>query len=107
MGDGLVYNEIPDLFFMGKRSLIFYWVHSMELEMKKSLKDLEMDLEKRLQEFKGIGQVTTNIFLRELRVAWHQVAPSPGSRLLFSLLCNHNLFLYKKVPQDELKLTVE
>jgi len=28
------------------------------------------NLERRLQEFKGIGPVTTNIFLRELRVAW-------------------------------------
>jgi endonuclease III len=27
-------------------------------------------LERKLQEFKGIGPVTTNIFLRELRVAW-------------------------------------
>jgi endonuclease III len=37
------------------------------------------DLEKRLQEFKGIGPVTTNIFLRELRVAWPKsdVAVSP------------------------------
>jgi len=37
------------------------------------------DLETRLQEFKGIGPVTTNIFLRELRVAWPKsdVAVSP------------------------------
>lgn len=37
------------------------------------------DLERRLQEFKGIGPVTTNIFLRELRVAWPKsdVAVSP------------------------------
>lgn len=28
------------------------------------------DIEKRLQEFKGIGLITTNIFLREMRVIW-------------------------------------
>ena len=33
------------------------------------------DLEKRLQEFKGIGPTTTQIFLRELRGVW-QVQPS-------------------------------
>ena len=28
------------------------------------------DIERKLQEFKGVGPVTTNIFLRELRVVW-------------------------------------
>lgn len=28
------------------------------------------EIEKRLQEFKGIGPITTNIFLRELRAVW-------------------------------------
>jgi endonuclease III len=32
------------------------------------------DLERRLQEFKGIGAVTTQIFLRELRGVW-QISP--------------------------------
>jgi len=37
------------------------------------------ELERRLQEFKGIGPVTTNIFLRELRATWPKsdVAVSP------------------------------
>lgn len=37
------------------------------------------DLERRLQEFKGIGPVTTQIFLRELRGAWN-VNPEISSR---------------------------
>ncbi len=37
------------------------------------------DLEKRLQEFKGIGAVTTQIFLRELRRVW-QISPEVSSK---------------------------
>jgi endonuclease III len=37
------------------------------------------DLERRLQEFKGIGAVTTRIFLRELRGVW-EIAPTVSSR---------------------------
>lgn len=33
------------------------------------------DLEKRLLEFKGIGPLTVNIFLRELRVIWPKAKP--------------------------------
>jgi endonuclease III len=36
------------------------------------------DLEKRLMAFKGIGPVTTNIFLRELRTVWPKSDPAPG-----------------------------
>ena len=36
------------------------------------------DLESRLQKFKGIGPVTTNIFLRELRVVWPKADPEPA-----------------------------
>ena len=35
------------------------------------------DLEKKLTEFKGIGPVTTNIFLRELRTVWEKADPEP------------------------------
>ena len=35
------------------------------------------DLEQRLMEFKGIGPVTTNIFLRELRTVWANSDPEP------------------------------
>jgi endonuclease III len=35
------------------------------------------DLENRLMQFKGIGPVTTNIFLRELRVVWKKADPEP------------------------------
>lgn len=33
------------------------------------------DLERRLQEFRKIGPVTVNIFLRELRAIWHKANP--------------------------------
>ena len=35
------------------------------------------DLEKRLKEFKGIGPVGVNIFLRELRGIWEKAKPNP------------------------------
>jgi len=35
------------------------------------------DLEKRLMEFKGVGPLTTNIFLRELRTVWKKADPEP------------------------------
>jgi len=35
------------------------------------------DLEHKLMEFKGIGPVTTNIFLRELRTIWEKADPEP------------------------------
>ena len=35
------------------------------------------DLERRLQEFRGIGQVTVRIFLRELRGLWKNADPDP------------------------------
>jgi endonuclease III len=37
------------------------------------------DLARRLQEFKGIGAVTTQIFLRELRGVWH-ISPDVSSK---------------------------
>jgi endonuclease III len=36
------------------------------------------DLERRLQEFKGIGPVGVNIFLRELRGIWEKAKPKPS-----------------------------
>ncbi len=36
------------------------------------------DLEKRLQEFKGVGPVCVNIFLRELRGIWEKAKPTPS-----------------------------
>jgi 3-methyladenine DNA glycosylase/8-oxoguanine DNA glycosylase len=35
------------------------------------------DLERRLQEFRGIGPVTSNIFLREMRGLWKNADPNP------------------------------
>ncbi len=36
------------------------------------------DLERRLQEFKGVGPVGVNIFLRELRGIWEKAKPRPS-----------------------------
>jgi endonuclease III len=36
------------------------------------------DLEARLQEFKGVGPVAVNIFLRELRDVWPKARPKPS-----------------------------
>jgi endonuclease III len=56
-------------------------------ELKEKYGDLESlhkesidprDLEKRLQEFKGVGPVGVNIFLRELRGIWEKAKPKPS-----------------------------
>jgi endonuclease III len=55
--------------------------------LKEKYRDLEnlhressspKDLERRLQEFKGVGPVGTNIFLRELRGIWEKAKPKPS-----------------------------
>jgi len=45
-------------------------------ELHKQAKDPK-DLEHKLLQFKGIGPVTTNIFLRELRTIWKKADPQP------------------------------
>ena len=56
-------------------------------ELKEKYGDLEElhkesnspeDLERRLQEFRGVGPVGVNIFLRELRGIWEKAAPEPS-----------------------------
>ncbi len=56
-------------------------------EIKEKYGDLEglhresccpIDLERRLQEFKGFGPVGVNIFLRELRGIWEKARPNPS-----------------------------
>jgi len=37
----------------------------------------EQDLEDRLQEMQGVGKVSANIFLREMRVVWKKADPEP------------------------------
>jgi len=63
------------------------------------------DLERRLQEFKGIGPVTTNIFLRELRVAWPKsdVAVSPLIKEAAKEL-GIDLLKYKKNTKEFMRL---
>lgn len=41
------------------------------------LSDTSLDLEKRLLDFYGVGPVTVNIFLRELRPHWEKAEPKP------------------------------
>jgi endonuclease III len=45
-------------------------------ELHRQAKD-PRDLEEKLMEFKGIGPVTANIFLRELRTVWGKADPEP------------------------------
>jgi len=45
-------------------------------ELHRQAKDPK-DLEHKLMEFKGIGPVTANIFLRELRTVWKKADPEP------------------------------
>lgn len=40
------------------------------------------DLELKLMEFKGVGPVTVNIFLRELRGIWQKADPFPGDLVI-------------------------
>jgi len=56
-------------------------------ELKEKYGDLEglhresggpMDLERRLQEFRGVGPAGVNIFLRELRGIWGKAKPKPS-----------------------------
>ena len=60
-------------------------------ELKEKYGDLErlhresnspIDLEKHLQEFKGVGPVGVNIFLRELRGIWEKAKPKPSRKAL-------------------------
>ena len=41
-----------------------------------------LDLERRLKEFKGVGDVTANIFLRELRNVWSKANPLPQEHVI-------------------------
>jgi endonuclease III len=49
------------------------------LERLHTMSDSPRDLERRLQEFKGVGPVGVNIFLRELRGIWEKARPKPSS----------------------------
>lgn len=42
------------------------------------------DLELKLMEFKGVGGVTVNIFLRELRGTWQKADPLPGDTMIIA-----------------------
>ena len=48
------------------------------LEALHRLSSSPQDLERRLQEFRGVGPVCVNIFLRELRGIWGKAEPKPS-----------------------------
>jgi len=48
------------------------------LERLHAESDSPSDLEQRLKEFKGVGPVCVNIFLRELRGIWEKAKPKPS-----------------------------
>jgi endonuclease III len=48
------------------------------LERLHAESDSPRDLESRLQEFRGVGPVGVNIFLRELRGIWRKAKPKPS-----------------------------
>jgi endonuclease III len=49
-----------------------------DIERLHAESDSATDLEIRLQEFKGVGPVGVNIFLRELRGIWEKAKPKPS-----------------------------
>ncbi len=56
------------------------------------------DLEVRLEEFRGVGDVTVNIFLRELRGVWKKADPLPRRH---AILAARNLGLIKSARPAE------
>jgi endonuclease III len=50
-----------------------------DIEKMDEISQNPKDLERRLQEFRGVGPVTAKIFLRELRGLWKNVDPEPTS----------------------------
>ncbi len=62
------------------------------------------DLERRLMEFNGVGEVTAQIFLRELRDIWDKADPKPSH---LEVLAGKRLGLMKVGNKDELKKAAE
>ncbi len=56
------------------------------------------DLETRLKEFRGVGDVTTNIFLRELRGIWRRANPLPQQHVITAA---RNLGLVKSTQPEK------
>jgi hypothetical protein len=86
------WDQLVDLLDSGGYTRYDFSTATNFLAIAKSLKekygDLEClhaqaigpaDLEKRLQEFRGVGPVGINIFLRELRGIWEKAKPKPTS----------------------------
>lgn len=72
------------------------------------------DLEDRLKEFTGIGDVTANIFLRELRHIWKKAdpAPSEGARMMarrlgIKLPANRKSYAFVRMEAGLIRLFIE
>lgn len=85
------WNRLVEVLDSGGYTRYDYSTATNLLEIAKTLKekygDLEKlhaessnatDLENRLQEFRGVGPVGVNIFLRELRGTWEKAKPKPS-----------------------------
>jgi len=65
-------------------------MQKLKLDYNSSLENLHekakdsADLEKKLMEFKRVGPVTTNIFLRELRAVWPKADPKPSKFVILA-----------------------
>lgn len=64
------------------------------------------DLEKRLLEFAGVGPVTVNIFLRELRDVWKNADPKP-SRMAVKISRQLGLKEVKRFESSLVRLNLE
>lgn len=72
------YDGITADYIMGvSRRLLEYY--DGDIEKLDEISQNPKDLERRLQEFRGVGPVTTKIFLRELRGLWKNADPEPTS----------------------------
>lgn len=65
------------------------------------------DLESKLMEFKGVGPVTVNIFLRELRGIWEKAEPLPGDLVIIAARRSGLTVLEGKDREERKMLLIE
>ena len=65
------------------------------------------DLESKLLEFKEVGPVTVNIFLRELRGIWEKSQPLPGDPVIIAARCLGITVLEGKDEEERKMLLIE
>jgi len=87
------------------KSLLDKYGENPLTEIHKIAKD-KKELESILQSFKGIGPVTTNIFLRELRTVWKKADPEPLP-IVRKLARRHKIDLNKFIRKTEKFIKLE